>query len=123
LVQSKVTDLSEDEASLKATLGKRWTSLLEQSIQVDDTSNTLHDRQWLTVALEVSTDMHSPEQDASIRSSVQLQMMTAKLEQGVSSTASDILADWLTVAPITEADKPFIQRLSAVLNEHPEVLS
>ncbi|MCB4435822.1 DUF349 domain-containing protein [Alteromonas sp. McT4-15] len=123
LVQSKVTDLSEDEASLKATLGKRWTSLLEHSTQVDDTANTLHDRQWLTVALEVSTDMPSPEQDASIRSSVQLQMMTAKLEQGVSSTASDILADWLTVATITESDKPFIQRLSAVLNAHPEVLA
>jgi hypothetical protein len=108
--------------TLKAKVGKRWTSLLEQA--GDETSSHVHhDRQWLTVALEVATDMPSPQSDASIRSSVQLQIMTAKLEQGEAPDAAALLSDWILVGPIENADKALVSRVTNVLASHPEVVA
>ena len=101
-------------------MGRRWSSLLRQS---DGHASCQHDRQWLTVALEVATDMPSPAADASIRSSVQLQMMTAKLEQGQAATAPDILADWLSFDVLCEKDKHLAQRVVAVIDAYPEVVA
>ena len=112
----------EDTSMLVEQLGKRWSALVEQGAQATQT-DTAHARQWLTVALEVITDMPSPENDASIRSSVQLQIMTAKLEQGSAPSASEILADWLLAGPIEGSDARLVSRLATVLDMHPEVLA
>ena len=66
--------------------------------------------------------MPSPDADASIRSSVQLQMMTAKLEQGEAATAPETLADWLSYDSIREADNHLLQRVVAVIDAHPEIV-
>lgn len=120
LLQLSVGEGSGDEQSLAETLGKRWSSLLGQST---GSAAGQHDRQWLTVALEVATGMPSPDADASIRSSVQLQMMTSKLEQGEAATASDILADWLSYESINKADNDLLQRVVAVISAHPEIVA
>ncbi|GEA03584.1 hypothetical protein KUL17_24810 [Alteromonas sp. KUL17] len=119
LLQLSVGEGSGDEQSLAETLGKRWSSVLGQST---GNKTTQHDRQWLTVALEVATGMPSPDADASICSSVQLQMMTSKLEQGEAATAPDILADWLSYDSIREADNHLLQRVVAVIDAHPEIV-
>jgi len=119
LLQLSVGEGSGDEQSLAETLGKRWSSVLGQST---GNKTTQHDRQWLTVALEVATGMPSPEADASIRSSVQLQMMTSKLEQGEAATAPDILADWLAYDSISEEDNHLLQRVVSVIDAHPEIV-
>ena len=119
LLQLSVGEGSGDEQSLAETLGKRWSSVLGQST---GNKTTQHDRQWLTVALEVATGMPSPDADASIRSSVQLQMMTAKLEQGEAATAPETLADWLSYDSIREADNHLLQRVVAVIDAHPEIV-
>lgn len=120
LLQLSVGEGSGDEQALAETLGKRWASVLGQSNGI---AAGLHDRQWLTVALEVATGMPSPEADASTRSSVQLQMMTAKLEKGEAATASDILADWLSYDSISEADNHLLQRVVAIIDAHPEIVA
>lgn len=120
LLQLSVGEGSGDEQSLAETLGKRWSSLLGQST---GSAMSQHDRQWLTVALEVAAGVPSPDADASIRSSVQLQMMTSKLEQGEAATASDILADWLSYDSIDKADKNLIQRVVAVIGANPEIVA
>jgi len=120
LLQLSVGEGSGDEQALAETLGKRWASVLGQS---NGSAAGLHDRQWLTVALEVATGMPSPEADAYTRSSVQLQMMTAKLEKGEAATASDILADWLSYDLISEADNHLLQRVVAVIDAHPEIVA
>jgi len=119
LLQLSVGEGSGDEQSLAETLGKRWSSVLGQST---GNKTTQHDRQWLTVALEVATGMPSPEADASIRSSVQLQMMTSKLEQGEAATAPDILADWLSYDSISEEDNHLLQRVVSVIDAYPEIV-
>lgn len=120
LLQLSVGEGSSDEQALAETLGKRWASVLGQS---NGSAAGQHDRQWLTVALEVATGMPSPEADASTRSSVQLKMMTAKLEKGEAATASDILADWLSYDSISEADNHLLQRVVAVIDAHPEIVA
>lgn len=120
LLQLSVGEGSGDEQSLAETLGKRWSSVLGQST---GNKTTQHDRQWLTVALEVATGMPSPDADASIRSSVQLQMMTSKLEQGEAATAPDILADWLSYDSISEEDSHLLQRVVSVIDAHPEIVA
>ena len=120
LLQLSVGEGSGDEQSLAETLGKRWSSVLGQST---GNKTTQHDRQWLTVALEVATGMPSPDADASIRSSVQLQMMTSKLEQGEAATAPDILADWLSYDSISEEDSHLLQRVVSVIDAHPEIVT
>lgn len=120
LLQLSVGEGSGDEQALAETLGKRWSSVLGQST---GNKTTQHDRQWLTVALEVATGMPSPDADASIRSSVQLQMMTSKLEQGEAATAPDILADWLSYDSISEEDNHLLQRVVSVIDTHPEIVA
>ena len=120
LLQLSVGEGSGDEQSLAETLGKRWSSVLGQST---GSESSQHDRQWLTVALEVATGMPSPDADASIRSSVQLQMMTSKLEQGEAATAPDILANWLSYDSINETDNHLLQRVISVINAHPEIVT
>jgi len=100
-------------------LGKRWSGLFSQS---DGCTRSQHDRRWLTVALEVASNMPSPDADTSIRSSVQLQMMTAKLEQGEAATASEILADWLSYDVLEVKDNALTQRVIAVVDAHPEMV-
>jgi hypothetical protein len=120
LLQLSVGEGSGDEQALAETLGKRWSSVLGQST---GNKTTQHDRQWLTVALEVATGMPSPDADASIRSSVQLQMMTSKLEQGEAATAPDILADWLSYDSISGEDSHLLQRVVSVIDAHPEIVA
>ncbi|GFD82458.1 hypothetical protein KUL118_53200 [Tenacibaculum sp. KUL118] len=120
LLKLSLGEGSDDEQMLAERLGKRWSNLFQQS---DGHIRLQHDRQWLTVALEVASHMPSPDADASIRSSVQLQMMTAKLELGESATASEILADWLSYDVLGVKDKIFTQRVIAIIDAHPEVVA
>ena len=120
LLEISVGEGTEDKEMLIERLGKRWSAFLSQS---DGHIRMQHDRRWLTVALEVASNMPSPNAETSIRSSVQLQMMTAKLEQGEAATASEILADWLSYDVLEVKDNPLTQRVIAVVDAHPEVVA
>ena len=119
LLKLSVGEGTEDKEMLIERLGKRWSGLFSQS---DGCTRSQHDRRWLTVALEVASNMPSPDTDTSIRSSVQLQMMTAKLEQGEAATASEILADWLSYDVLEVKDNALTQRVIAVVDAHPEMV-
>lgn len=110
---------SDSEASEydAAILGKRWASAIEQRHQVDKS------RQWLTVALEAATDTPSPAVDSSLRTDVQLSMMTAKLEQGETIDASDLLADWLALGKVDSLEAPLLSRVINVIEAQPELLN
>lgn len=109
----------EREAHLEI-LGKRWSSIYTNASN-SDTSR--HDRQWLTVALEVACEMPSPEADSSTRSSVQLQMMTAKLESGEAPSPADILGDWLSHGEVKSSEHGLLQRVISVIDNKPGVLA
>ena len=113
-------DEPEAREELLETLGKRWSNLLTNA----SASNTpRHDRAWLTVALEVASDMPSPQSDVSVRSSVQLQMMTAKLEQGEAPEAQEILSDWLQHGEVKEDESGLLQRVVTIIDNNPSMLA
>jgi len=111
---------SEDDINaMTNTLGKRWATLIEGASSAD----TTHNRAWLTVALEVACDVPSPESESSTRTSVQLQMMTAKLENGESASASELLSQWLSHGNISAEEEHLKQRIINVIQTNPEVVS
>ena len=77
----------------------------------------------MTVALEASVDLPSPSSDTSIRSSVQLQMMTAKLEKGEALAPDELLFQWLTVDTLDTIEDSFARRVVAVIEKYPEVVA
>jgi exonuclease SbcC len=110
----------EARDELLETLGKRWSNLL---INAHTADTPRHDRTWLTVALEVASGMPSPQSDASVRSSVQLQMMTAKLELGEAPEAEEILHDWLLHGEVKKSESGLLQRVVTIINNNPSVLA
>jgi len=110
----------EARDELLETLGKRWSNLL---INAHTADTPRHDRTWLTVALEVASGMPSPQSDASVRSSVQLQMMTAKLELGEAPEAEEILRDWLLHGEVKKSESGLLQRVVTIINNNPSVLA
>ncbi|NDV90619.1 DUF349 domain-containing protein [Alteromonas sp. 345S023] len=112
--ESNVASAPAYDASV---LGKRWASAIEQRHRVEKS------RQWLTVALEAVTDMPSPAADSSMRTDVQLSMMTAKLEQGETIDASDLLEDWIAIGAVENHEQPLLTRVIKVIEAQPELLN
>ncbi len=119
LLQAGESASDDDINAMTSTLGKRWATLIEGASSAD----TTHNRAWLTVALEVACDVPSPESDSSTRTSVQLQMMTAKLENGESASASELLSQWLSHGDISAEEEHLKQRIINVIQTNPEVVS
>jgi hypothetical protein len=119
LLQAGESASEDDINAMTNTLGKRWATLIEGASSAD----TTHNRAWLTVALEVACDVPSPESESSTRTSVQLQMMTAKLENGESASASELLSQWLSHGNISAEEEHLKQRIINVIQTNPEVVS
>ena len=107
-------NISEDDADM---LGKRWKSALSKPAPVQQS------RHWLTVALEAATDIASPESDSSMRTNVQLTMMTAKLEKGESLSPAQLLEDWIAHGKVADQETHLLERVVNVLDNNPEVVA
>ena len=108
------TSISDDDADL---LGKRWKSALSKPTPVQQS------RHWLTVALEAATDIPSPQSDSSMRTNVQLTMMTAKLEKGESLSPAQLLEDWIAHGKVDDQETHLLERVVNVLDNNPEVVA
>tara|TARA_Y100000296_G_scaffold26325_1_gene30980 strand:- start:5541 stop:8387 length:2847 start_codon:yes stop_codon:yes gene_type:complete len=113
-------NIVDESQRLKDVLGRRWANAIAQATAP---SQHGYDRHWLTVALEASVDLPSPSSDTSIRSSVQLQMMTAKLEKGEALAPDELLFQWLTVDTLDTIEDSFARRVVAVIEKYPEVVA
>ncbi|MDO6567656.1 DUF349 domain-containing protein [Alteromonas sp. 1_MG-2023] len=107
-------NISDEDANM---LGKRWKSALAKPSEVQQS------RHWLTVALEAATDIPSPEHDSSMRTNVQLTMMTAKLEKGESLSPAQLLEDWIAHGKVDDEDTHLLERVVNVLDNNPEVVA
>ncbi|CAD5270541.1 conserved hypothetical protein [Alteromonas sp. 38] len=109
-----ITNISDDDADM---LGKRWKSALSKPTPVQQS------RHWLTVALEAATDIPSPKSDSSMRTNVQLTMMTAKLEKGESLSPAQLLEDWIAHGKVDDQETHLLERVVNVLDNNPEVVA
>eukprot|EP01093_Parvamoeba_rugata_P014473 TRINITY_DN46_c0_g1_i1.p1 TRINITY_DN46_c0_g1~~TRINITY_DN46_c0_g1_i1.p1 ORF type:complete len:943 (+),score=216.31 TRINITY_DN46_c0_g1_i1:26303-29131(+) len=114
LGQTDFSHIAEDEADV---IGKRWKSAFTK--RVDNAQS----RHWLTVALEVASDLPSPDSDNSARTNVQLSMMTARLEKGESVSANELLERWIGHGAIDNEEKALLDRVIHVIDNKPEVLA
>ena len=69
-------------------------------------------REQLTLALEIVTDMPSPDQAA--RQQVQLLLLSDKHNQGVALDKHSLLRRWLQFGAVQAKELPLLQRVKAV---------
>jgi len=73
--------------------------------------------------LEAATDIPSPQSDSSMRTNVQLTMMTAKLEKGESLSPAQLLEDWIAHGKVDDQETHLLERVVNVLDNNPEVVA
>lgn len=71
-------------------------------------------RHQLTVLMELLENKESSEQDTDIRKAMQLQLMTLKLQEGISLELDELLRAWISLGLINESDRPLLLRVKAV---------
>ena len=72
------------------------------------------DRHQLTLLLELLLEQDSPSEDSEARKQMQLQLMTLKLQEGVSLESDEILRSWITLGPLNESDEVLLARVKAL---------
>ncbi len=102
--------VAEIDDAMISELDKAWQDALMRSGAAEK------DRQWLTTALEVLIDLPSPQADTELRKTVQLALLTAKLERGESWDKDDLLAQWLSHGRLSDDEQPLVSRVQQCLN-------
>lgn len=72
------------------------------------------DRRQLVLLMEILTNKESPSSEADSRKAMQLQLMTLKLQDGVSLEMDDLLRAWIARGALTEEDKVLIARIKTL---------
>ncbi|MBV2129938.1 DUF349 domain-containing protein [Arsukibacterium indicum] len=72
------------------------------------------DRKGLTQALEIVSEISSPEQERSERQQVQLTLLTLKHNAGEVTDKQNLLKHWLAFGPLTKTEQPLVARLKAI---------
>ncbi len=106
-------DLEEAKASDDwSQLKKSWQNALASSTV--DTKNRLP----TTIQLEVLLQVEPSDDDPALRQQVQLDMMTAKFEQGEQADADSLIDNWLSQGEINADAIALLPRLKAILHKH-----
>ncbi|WP_414827657.1 DUF349 domain-containing protein [Alteromonas sp. H39] len=111
LLSDAISELTEKPPSMLSDevigeLDKPWQDALRSS------EAATRDRQWLTTALEVILDLPSPQADTELRKTVQLALLTAKLERGESWEQDDLFAQWLSHGQVSQQELSLIPRIN-----------
>lgn len=98
-----IENLIAGDAADLSTLKPAWTSALNNSGQFD--------REKVTLQLEIQQGVENSSQDKALRNQVQMEMLTAKMEQGVEYHKNELLENWLAAGPFSEQDRVLLERL------------
>ncbi|RDV26139.1 DUF349 domain-containing protein [Alteromonas aestuariivivens] len=105
------------DSTIWQALDKRWQSRFSQS------SKPHFSRLWLTIMLEVTFGMSTPDDSDNVRQDVQLAMMTAKLEQGSFLSVEELIEAWISHGPLSEEEIPLLARLKTCLDNYRQTLA
>lgn len=72
------------------------------------------DREEITLQLEINEGVESTSGDKALRNQVQMNMLTAKMEQGVEFHKNDLLENWLAAGPFVAEDSDRLQRIKVL---------
>lgn len=76
--------------------------------------NSKDDRHTVTLLMEITAGIDSPESDKAKRNEVQMSMLTAKMEQGVEYNVQDLLETWLSAGMFTDKDIELLNRIKPI---------
>lgn len=71
-------------------------------------------RHQLTVLTELVEDKPTPAEDEAVRKEMQLQLMTLKLQDGISLELDELLRSWIAAGPLSQSDMPLLERVKTV---------
>ena len=86
-------------------------SSLKPAWQTAINSNNKQQRSLLTLQIEISANLDSPESEQKSRNETQMQMLSAKLEQGEDYSLQDLLEKWLAAGIFDQQDIAMLERI------------
>lgn len=86
-------------------------SVLKPAWQTAINSNNKEQRSLLTLQIEISANLSSPESEQAQRNQVQMSMLSAKLEQGEAFGLQDLLEKWLAAGIFEQQDLVMLERI------------
>jgi len=98
IVEGKSADLSSFKSS--------WQSAFNM--------NSKEDRHHVTLLMEIIAGLESPESDKAKRNQAQMEMLTAKMQQGVEYNVQDLLETWLSAGMFTDKDIELLARIKPI---------
>lgn len=84
---------------------------LKPAWQTAINSNNKDQRSLLTLQIEITANLNSPETEQAQRNETQMQMLSAKLEQGEDYSLQDLLEKWLAAGIFAEQDIQMLERI------------
>jgi hypothetical protein len=64
--------------------------------------------------MEIIAGLESPESDKAKRNQAQMEMLTAKMQQGVEYNVQDLLESWLSAGMFTDKDIELLARIKPI---------
>ena len=86
-------------------------SLLKPAWQTAINSNNKEERSLLTLQIEITANLESPETEQKQRNEAQMQMLSAKLELGEDYSLQDLLERWLAAGIFGQQDVAMLERI------------
>ena len=100
-----VSAIAKGESADISNLKPAWQTAINSSHKGN--------REEVTLQIEISANLTSPESQQSMRNSVQMAMLSAKLEQGIEFNLEDLLEAWLAAGIFVEEDVERLVRIKA----------
>ncbi|GAA0857535.1 DUF349 domain-containing protein [Aliiglaciecola litoralis] len=110
VLESSIENSLDD--SVLASLSASWRQRLT------DPTRPGYSRLELNVLLDILHEVPSSDAEQSLRSELQLTLMSKKLQEGVTLTAKDVLNMWLQHGAVEPQQKALLERLKKHVDEH-----
>lgn len=103
---SAIEDLANGKPADTANLKPSWASAINL--------NSKEDRRDVTLKLELSAGLDSPDQDAAKRNKIQMDMLSMKMEQGIQVDHQELLESWLSAGIFGTDDLDLLERIKPI---------
>ncbi len=98
-----------DQDGLDEKVQSRLPNVWQQCFKQAPTSNEMS-RKELTIMMEILADLTSPDKDAEIRKTLQLKLMTSRLQDGENHDVTYLLQEWIKHGPLKSGEKTLLKR-------------
>ncbi|MCY7294020.1 DUF349 domain-containing protein [Alteromonas sp. a30] len=102
----------EGEAELDAEVGNAWKQAFAGKVGFEQGAFDGFDRAALTLVMEITAGVESPDSEHAKRKDIQLQLMASKLQDGEALGMDALLQLWISQGPLSPEDKALLSRVT-----------